>query len=115
MYSQDSCQGIMYRVGQNHIYIRCIYGIFSREIANHTVYIRCKYTVLANVNHVCIWVLASSFPAGGLHELRRFRTSKAGVRHVERLNWETCLANYQCVPLTKKHKACFVARGTQEN
>jgi hypothetical protein len=44
----------MYRAGQNHIYIRCIYGIFGREITKHTViygaYIR--YTVLANPIHV---------------------------------------------------------------
>ena len=27
------------RVGQNHIYKRCIYVIFAREITQHTVYI----------------------------------------------------------------------------
>ena len=27
----------MCRVGQNHIYIRCIYGIFGREITKYTV------------------------------------------------------------------------------
>ena len=27
----------VHRVGQNHTYIRCIYGIFSREITIHTV------------------------------------------------------------------------------
>ena len=27
----------MVRVGQNHIHTRCIYGIFGREIAKHTV------------------------------------------------------------------------------
>jgi len=27
----------MTRVGQNHRYIRCIYGIFGREITIHTV------------------------------------------------------------------------------
>jgi hypothetical protein len=26
-----------FRVGQNHIYIRCINGIFDREITKHTV------------------------------------------------------------------------------
>ena len=36
-----------FRVGQNHIYIRCEYGIFGRKITIYTV-IRCIYTVLAN-------------------------------------------------------------------
>ena len=29
----------IHRFGQNHIYIRCIYGIFGREIIKYTVYI----------------------------------------------------------------------------
>jgi len=39
------------RIGQNHMYKRCIYGIFGRE--NHQIYghIRCIYTVLANPMH----------------------------------------------------------------
>jgi hypothetical protein len=30
------------------IYIRCVYGIFGREITKYTVILRCIYTVLAN-------------------------------------------------------------------
>ena len=44
------CRILLRRVGQNHIYLRCICGIFGREITKFTViyHIRCIYTVLAN-------------------------------------------------------------------
>jgi len=37
----------MIRVGQNHIYIQCMYGIFGRETTKYRVIygIRCIYTV----------------------------------------------------------------------
>jgi hypothetical protein len=53
-----------HRVGQNHEYIQCIYGILGGEITKYTVYlcthscmcgsadIRCIYTVLANPRNV---------------------------------------------------------------
>jgi len=30
-------QNILFRVGQNHIYIRCIYGTFGMEITQYTI------------------------------------------------------------------------------
>ena len=39
-----------------YMYIRCIYGIFCREITIHTYgHLRCAYTVLANPNYVALW------------------------------------------------------------
>ena len=44
------------RVGQNHIYIRCMYTVYIRYFmqGNHQIYghIRCIYTVLANPTHM---------------------------------------------------------------
>jgi len=50
------------RVGQNHIYIRCIYGIFGREITKYTViygvYIRFWPTL--HVSHLsCLLILSA--------------------------------------------------------
>ena len=41
---------VIYRVGQSHIYIRCIHGIFGRQPTNYTVKygVWCIHTVLAN-------------------------------------------------------------------
>ena len=52
----------MSRVGQNHIYIRCIYGIFGREITKYTViygvYIRFWPTL--HVSHLsCLLILSA--------------------------------------------------------
>jgi len=45
----------MCRVGQNHTHIRCIYGIFGREIIKYTViYGVYIYTILANPTYVTL-------------------------------------------------------------
>ena len=41
------CVHCAHRVGQNHMYIRCIYGIFGREIIKYTAI----YGVYRNVSY----------------------------------------------------------------
>ena len=50
-----SLNPVMTRVGQNHIYIRCIYGDFGRGITKYTVVygVYIQYKVLANPSHDC--------------------------------------------------------------
>ena len=47
------------RVGQNHIYTRCIYGIFDREITKYTViysaYIWFWPTLRAHRGYIWFW------------------------------------------------------------
>jgi len=58
----------MYRVGQNHIYIRCVYGNFGREIT--------KYTVIYGV-YIWFWPTLNMYQSTlVLHKRNRIYTSK---------------------------------------
>ena len=55
LHSGAQLEYLIYRVGQDHIYIRCIYGIFGRDVTKYTViygvYIRIWPTLLISRLH----------------------------------------------------------------
>ena len=51
--SRRSKQGML-RVGQNHIFVRCIHRDFDREVTNYTYcHTWCTFTVLATLGMLC--------------------------------------------------------------
>jgi len=84
----------MSRVGQNHIYIRFIYGTFGREITKYTVYIRCIYTVLANPTHECFTFL--SFAQAWRQAVLRLRWLYERGRLVRRVHLTHMLQRAVC-------------------